>query len=44
MKSDIDRLMQERGLDALVVTGPAGENLPLQYLGNGAKISKDYGS
>jgi Xaa-Pro aminopeptidase len=39
LKSDIDRLMQERGFDALVVTGPSGENLPLQYLGNGAKIT-----
>lgn len=39
MKADIDRLMEARGFDAIVVTGPAGENLALQYLGNGAKIS-----
>ena len=39
MKADIDRLMAERGFDALVVTGPASENLALQYLGNGAKVT-----
>ena len=39
MKSDIDALMKERGFDALVVTGPIAENLPLQYISNGAHVT-----
>jgi Xaa-Pro aminopeptidase len=39
VKSDLDNLMGARGLDALVVLGPAAENHALHYLANGAKIS-----
>jgi hypothetical protein len=31
MKSDLDRLMQEAGLDALLVTGPRAHNPSLTY-------------
>lgn len=39
MKSDIDRLMAERGLQAIVVTGDAEYNPPRDYLTNGAHIT-----
>lgn len=39
MKQDIDRLMKARGFDAIVVTGPVAENMPLQYIVNGAGIT-----
>ncbi|NDJ34265.1 MAG: aminopeptidase P family protein [Chloroflexi bacterium] len=39
MKSDLDRLMEERGFDALIVYGPAEGNAPLRYLSNGAKVT-----
>ena len=32
MKSDLDRLMKEAGIDALVVTGPAAHNPAMMYL------------
>ena len=32
MKSDLDRLMEEQGLDALLITGPAQHNPPMVYL------------
>lgn len=38
MKQDLDRLMEERGLDALVVSGKLNGNPPLFYLANGAKV------
>lgn len=31
MKSDLDRLMEEQGLDAILVTGPAQHNPPMVY-------------
>jgi Xaa-Pro aminopeptidase len=39
MKSDLDRLMQQRNLDALIVIGQARENAILRYMTNSAKIS-----
>ena len=39
MKSDLDALMAERGLDAAVVTGSLAGNPTLYYMVNGAKIS-----
>jgi Xaa-Pro aminopeptidase len=38
VKQDLDRLMAERGLDAIVVSGKLNGNPPLQYLANGAKL------
>ena len=40
MKSDLDRLMAERGFDALVVTGPAINNPVMYYLSNGAQVTE----
>lgn len=40
MKSDLDRLMAERGLDALVVQGAVHGNPPLYYLLNGAGLTQ----
>lgn len=40
MKSDLDRLMTTRGLDAIVVMGSALENHALRYMTNSAKISQ----
>ena len=39
MKSDLDRLMQARSFDGIVVIGPANHNTPLNYMTNGARIS-----
>ncbi len=39
MKRDIDRLMQERGIDAAVVMGPVKGNATMYYVVNGAGIS-----
>jgi Xaa-Pro aminopeptidase len=39
MKSDIDRLMAERGLDGLIVAGGETPSSPRHYLSNGAKIT-----
>lgn len=39
MKSDIDRLMAARGLDALAVLGGEGDNPHRHYLTNGVKAS-----
>ncbi|MFN8374753.1 MAG: M24 family metallopeptidase [Anaerolineae bacterium] len=39
MKTDIDRLMTERGFDALVVTGDAAHNFPRYYLTDGAHVT-----
>ncbi len=38
MKQDLDRLMKERSLDAIVVMGKLNGNPPLYYISNGAKI------
>lgn len=39
MKSDLDRLMEKRGFDAIVVMGEAEGNHVLNYLTNGAKVT-----
>ncbi len=39
MKRDIDRLMQERGIDVAVVTGAVKGNATMYYVVNGAGIS-----
>lgn len=38
MKTDLDRLMKERSLDAIVVMGKMNGNPPLYYISNGAKV------
>lgn len=38
MKQDLDRLMQERGLDAMVTMGKLNGNPSLFYMTNGAKV------
>jgi Xaa-Pro aminopeptidase len=40
MKMDLDRLMQERGLDALWITGPANHNPALVYFTGVANITR----
>ncbi len=40
MKRDLDRLMEARGLDAVVVSGKVHGNPPLYYLLNGAKLTQ----
>lgn len=40
MKSDLDRLMQERGFDALVIMGLAEGNHTLKYMNNHAKVTE----
>jgi len=42
MKQDLDRLMEERGLNALVVAGKMNGNSPMYYMANGAKIIGGY--
>jgi Xaa-Pro aminopeptidase len=39
MKSDLDRLMAQRELDAIIVAGGHGHNAPRDYLTNGAHIT-----
>ena len=39
MKQDIDQLMKEEGIDALLVTGPAQHNPPMVYLTGGAHLT-----
>ena len=39
MKSDIDALMQEKNLDAIVVFGNAENNPPMYYLTGGGHVS-----
>jgi Xaa-Pro aminopeptidase len=39
VKRDIDRLMQERKIDAAVVTGPVKGNATMYYMVNGAALS-----
>src|SRR5215210_6795706 len=38
MKQDLDRLMEERRLNALVVAGKMNGNPALYYMANGAKV------
>src|SRR3989338_9682975 len=40
VKSDLDRLMSERGYDAILVVGPSGANPPLYYLTNGVSLGE----
>jgi len=40
MKSDLDRLMAERGYAALLVTGGTAHNPPMYYLTNGVKVGE----
>lgn len=40
MKQDLDRLMEERGLDALWITGPANHNPALVYFTGVANITR----
>ncbi len=40
MKTDINRLMEERGLDALVITGPTRDNPAMAYATNGARLTQ----
>lgn len=42
MKQDLDRLMEERGLDAMVITGKLNSNPPLFYMANGTKVINGY--
>jgi Xaa-Pro aminopeptidase len=42
MKSDLDKLMQARGLDALMVVGDEHGNPPRNYLTNGAAVTGGY--
>jgi Xaa-Pro aminopeptidase len=39
MKSDLDRLMTQRGLEALIVVSDHSYNAPRDYLTNGARVS-----
>lgn len=40
MKSDLDRLMAERNMDAFIVTGPTHANPAMYYLTNGAHLGE----
>ena len=40
MKSDLDKLMQERGFDAIVIMGHAEGNHTLKYMTNGVKVTE----
>lgn len=42
MKKDLDRLMEKRGLDAFVVTGPARDNPAMAYMTNGAHLTQGF--
>ncbi|MGB7341222.1 MAG: M24 family metallopeptidase [Phototrophicaceae bacterium] len=42
MKSDIDALMQERGLDAILIAGGEGYSEVRDYMSNGAHITGGY--
>jgi Xaa-Pro aminopeptidase len=42
LKQDLDRLMEERGLDALVVSGKTHGNPALYYMVNGAGLTSGY--
>lgn len=40
MKTDLDKLMTERGYAALLVSGPSTNNPPMYYLSNGVSIGE----
>jgi Xaa-Pro aminopeptidase len=40
MKNDLDALMQNRQLDALLVVGAGSHNPPMTYLTNGADLTQ----
>ena len=42
MRSDIDALMKERGLDALFIAGGEGYSEVRDYMSNGAHITGGY--
>ena len=42
MKSDIDRLMEEKDIDALFVIGPANHNSSMVYFTGIAHVSDAY--
>ena len=42
MKQDLDRLMESRHLDAIVVSGPARGNPSMYYMTNGAHLTQGY--
>ena len=42
MKSDLDRLMQERNLDAFIVASDENYNAVRDYLSNGARVTGGY--
>ena len=42
MKQDLDRLMEERGLDAMVVRGRTHGNPAMVYMTNGAGLTGGY--
>ncbi len=42
MKSDLDKIMEENGLDALLVTGPAGHNAAMTYFTGLAHLTQGY--
>ena len=42
MKSDIDRLMTENGLDTLLVIGPAGHNAAMVYFTGLAHLTQGF--
>jgi len=42
MKRDLDRFMEKRDLDALMVTGPSRDNPAMAYMANGARLTRGY--
>ncbi len=40
MKSDIDRIMEDKGIDALLIVGPAGHNAAMTYFTDVAHITR----
>lgn len=40
MKRDLDQLMEQRDLDAFVITGPARDNPAMTYMTNGAHLTQ----
>lgn len=42
MKSDLNRLMEQRQLDAFVVAGPVHDNPAMYYMTNGANLTRGY--
>ncbi len=42
MKRDLDHLMEERGLDAILISGPGHSNPALYYMTNGASLTRGH--